>query len=183
MSMRVIGLLSARYTSSWALGLRAVVWSLLGERGVQLVGPNAGDLACRATGPGRMAEPNEIVEAAAAQLARPPAKVVILSDSPYDRVDPVRYATVTEAEHDRNGLRVRIRLGSYPVVDDEPRLINLVRSYLEEESYQVVTAANAQRFEWPVAIPFSIPAEGRYRVELVVSKVNVKWRVKGITRE
>jgi len=30
------------------------------------------------------------------------------------------------------------------VVDDEPRLINLVRGYLEEEGYQVVTAANGR---------------------------------------
>ena len=44
--------------------------------------------------------------------------LVILSDSPYERVDPVRYATVTDAEHDRNGLRVRIRVGPFPVVED-----------------------------------------------------------------
>ena len=31
------------------------------------------------------------------------------------------------------------------VVDDEPRLINLVRGYLEEEGYQVVTAANGRQ--------------------------------------
>jgi DNA-binding response OmpR family regulator len=30
------------------------------------------------------------------------------------------------------------------VVDDEPRLVNLVRGYLEEEGYQVVTAANGR---------------------------------------
>lgn len=30
------------------------------------------------------------------------------------------------------------------VVDDEPRLVNLVRGYLEEEGYQVVAAANGR---------------------------------------
>jgi phosphopantothenoylcysteine synthetase/decarboxylase len=39
------------------------------DRGVKVVGPNEGRVACGHEGPGRMAEPDEIVEAAAGLLA------------------------------------------------------------------------------------------------------------------
>ncbi len=42
----------------------------LRDRGAVLVGPGEGDLACGETGPGRMAEPAEIVEAVREVLAR-----------------------------------------------------------------------------------------------------------------
>ena len=46
----------------------------LTERGVHTVGPGEGFLACRTTGKGRMAEPAEILEAAAELLRRKPPK-------------------------------------------------------------------------------------------------------------
>lgn len=42
--------------------------------GVRTIGPGEGYLACRAVGPGRMSEPLEILEAAAALLLRNPPK-------------------------------------------------------------------------------------------------------------
>ena len=64
--------------------------------GVRIVGPNDGEMACGEFGPGRMAEPAEIVEAimhALAPPARPLAgkKVVITAGPTREPIDPVRY--------------------------------------------------------------------------------------------
>ena len=51
--------------------------------------------------------------------------LVILSDSPYSRIDPVRYATVTATKHSRNGLQITIKVGplpeDLPVVSTQPQ--------------------------------------------------------------
>jgi len=68
--------------------------------GVDFVGPNEGDMACGEYGPGRMAEPAEIlaaIEAHFAELAYPgggPLKgkrVLITSGPTHEPIDPVRY--------------------------------------------------------------------------------------------
>jgi phosphopantothenoylcysteine decarboxylase/phosphopantothenate--cysteine ligase len=46
----------------------------LTERGVELIGPETGRLACGTAGPGRMSEPEEIVSAVAARLLAAPPK-------------------------------------------------------------------------------------------------------------
>ena len=51
---------------------RNVAW--LAEQGFLLVGPNSGWQACRAVGAGRMAEPEELLEAVRAQLLTSPPK-------------------------------------------------------------------------------------------------------------
>jgi hypothetical protein len=61
--------------------------------------------------------------------------IVILSDSPYSQVDPARYATVTAAEHGRNGLQVTIKVGPWPVVDDEAALIAPLRAHPTQPPY------------------------------------------------
>lgn len=48
--------------------------AVLSEQGFRFVGPGEGWLACRSVGAGRMAEPDEIVEAAVAVLKAKPAK-------------------------------------------------------------------------------------------------------------
>jgi phosphopantothenoylcysteine decarboxylase/phosphopantothenate--cysteine ligase len=48
--------------------------SALAERGYRMVGPGEGWLACRSVGPGRMAEPDEIVDAIVPMLQGNPAK-------------------------------------------------------------------------------------------------------------
>ncbi len=66
----------------------------LAERGVVLVGPDAGDQACGDVGPGRMSEPATIA-ARAAQLFRSGAlaglRVVITAGPTREALDPVRY--------------------------------------------------------------------------------------------
>ena len=57
----------------WLAPATAVNMKTLAERGVHVVGPGEGRLACGDTGPGRMAEPDEILAAAAELLkAKPP---------------------------------------------------------------------------------------------------------------
>ena len=83
----------------------------LRQDGVLVVGPNDGDMACGEYGPGRMAEPLEIVAAIEAALQRPtllplPAsaappsaaagslagkRVLVTSGPTHEAIDPVRY--------------------------------------------------------------------------------------------
>lgn len=67
---------------------------LVDVRGVRVVGPGAGFLACRWTGPGRLAEPADIVEAAAHVLSAQDLagrRVVVTAGPTWEPVDPVRY--------------------------------------------------------------------------------------------
>lgn len=62
--------------------------------GIAVVGPNDGDMACGEFGPGRMAEPLEIVAAIEAKLADGPLKgkrVLVTSGPTHEPIDPVRY--------------------------------------------------------------------------------------------
>jgi len=62
--------------------------------GVLLAGPNEGDMACGEYGPGRMAEPLEIVTAVEAALMDGPLKgkhVLVTSGPTHEPIDPVRY--------------------------------------------------------------------------------------------
>lgn len=66
----------------------------LKDDGIQFVGPNEGDMACGEFGPGRMAEPMEIVAAIENHLQNGPLKgkrVLITSGPTHEPIDPVRY--------------------------------------------------------------------------------------------
>lgn len=66
----------------------------LKEDGVAFVGPNEGDMACGEYGPGRMAEPTEVVTAIENQLAEgvlTGRRVVVTSGPTHEPIDPVRY--------------------------------------------------------------------------------------------
>ena len=63
--------------------------------GVAIINPNEGDMACGETGPGRMAEPLEIMEAVAeALMPKGPLKglkALITAGPTHEPIDPVRY--------------------------------------------------------------------------------------------
>ncbi|RGP39095.1 bifunctional phosphopantothenoylcysteine decarboxylase/phosphopantothenate--cysteine ligase CoaBC [Pseudotabrizicola alkalilacus] len=62
--------------------------------GVLMVGPNEGEMACGEYGPGRMAEPVEIVAAIGAALGGGPLAgrhVLVTSGPTHEPIDPVRY--------------------------------------------------------------------------------------------
>lgn len=70
--------------------------ALLGRRGVLFCGPGSGEQACGETGPGRMAEPAEIVDAAAQALgsdALAGLRVLLTAGPTQEPLDPVRFIT------------------------------------------------------------------------------------------
>jgi phosphopantothenoylcysteine decarboxylase / phosphopantothenate---cysteine ligase len=73
---------------------RANVQRLIDVAGAKVVGPDAGFLACRWTGPGRLAEPADIVEAAARVVARQDLagrRVVVTAGPTHEALDPARF--------------------------------------------------------------------------------------------
>lgn len=69
--------------------------AVLAKRGVQFVEPGSGFLACGWQGKGRLAEPDEIVEAAEGLLGRTRAwqgrKVLVTAGPTFEDLDPVRF--------------------------------------------------------------------------------------------
>jgi len=68
----------------------------LRARGIAVVGPDAGDMACGEYGPGRMAEPEAIFAAIRDALAPVPRdlagrRIVVTSGPTHEPIDPVRY--------------------------------------------------------------------------------------------
>jgi phosphopantothenoylcysteine decarboxylase/phosphopantothenate--cysteine ligase len=70
---------------------------ILRQANVAMVGPNEGDMACGEYGPGRMAEPEEIIAAIERMLGGSRAltlrgrKVIITAGPTHEPIDPVRY--------------------------------------------------------------------------------------------
>ena len=71
--------------------------STLAGDGIRTVGPNEGDMACGEFGPGRMAEPGEILDAIERIFRRPEAgaltgkRVLVTAGPTREPIDPVRY--------------------------------------------------------------------------------------------
>ena len=67
----------------------------LATRGVLIVGPNEGDMACGEYGPGRMAEPDEIVAAVEGHFGTGAPlsgrRALVTSGPTFEPIDPVRY--------------------------------------------------------------------------------------------
>ena len=118
----------AMNTGMWTAAATQRNVATLKERGVHLVGPGEGKLACGDTGAGRMSEPAEIVEAMEAILARREdlsgLKVLITAGGTRERLDPVRFLSndssgkmgfaLAEAARDR-GAEVTLVYGSVSV--------------------------------------------------------------------
>ena len=111
---------------------------ILAGRGVRFVDPGAGYLACGWIGKGRLAEPEEIVEAADAVVAGPRTlrgRVVVVSAGPtYEDIDEVRYVGnrssgkmgyAVAAEAARRGARVVLVSG--PTHLQAPAGVDIVR--------------------------------------------------------
>jgi phosphopantothenoylcysteine decarboxylase/phosphopantothenate--cysteine ligase len=84
----------------WANAATQANVAVLRSRGVTVLGPAEGDQACGETGPGRMLEPDAIVEAVVgARNATSTAgtlagrKVVVTAGPTRERIDPVRFIT------------------------------------------------------------------------------------------
>ncbi len=97
----------------------------LAGRGVRVVGPNEGDMACGEFGPGRMAEPAEILDAVSAyfgSLAPLSGRRALVTSGPtYEAIDPVRY--IANRSSGRQGHAVAqalARLGAETILVSGP---------------------------------------------------------------
>ena len=133
--------------------------------GIAFVGPNDGDMACGEFGPGRMAEPLEIVAAAEEILRGPTAlplpfvrpgveqrlagrHILVTAGPTYEPIDPVRFIgnrssglqgyAIAEATRDAGA---RVTLVSGPVKLADPPGIRVVRVETAAEMLQAVNEA------------------------------------------
>src|ERR1044071_5213695 len=102
---------------------RANVMRLVEVAGYHVVGPGDGFLACRWTGPGRLAEPADIVEAAAHVLSAQDLagkRIVVTAGPTYEPIDPARFignrssgkmGAALAAAAQRRGAEVTLLLG------------------------------------------------------------------------
>ncbi len=116
----------------WQHAATVANMALLAARGIHVVGPDAGAMACNEFGPGRLAEPPAIVASIEALLApRRPLSgrhVLVTSGPTHEPIDPVRY--IANRSSGRQGhaiatalaeLGARVTLVSGPVnVPDPP---------------------------------------------------------------
>jgi phosphopantothenoylcysteine decarboxylase/phosphopantothenate--cysteine ligase len=81
----------------WANAATQANVATLRARGIAVLGPGAGDQACGETGPGRMLEPLEIIDAlwpaTAAVGGLAGRKVLVTAGPTRERIDPVRFIT------------------------------------------------------------------------------------------
>ncbi len=128
----------------------------LESRGVHLVEPGEGYLACGWIGKGRLAEPEAIVEAAVGMLAPPDSllrgrRVVVSAGPTYEDIDPVRYVGnrssgrmgfAIAAEAMRRGAHVSLIAG--PTRVEPPAANDVVRVRTAAEMHAAVMAAAAR---------------------------------------
>ena len=84
----------AMHTEMWEHGATTANIETLAARGVHVVGPASGRLTGSDSGPGRMAEPEDIVRFALALVREKPLagkKVVISGGGTREKIDPVRF--------------------------------------------------------------------------------------------
>jgi len=125
-------------TNMWANPLtQANLRKLMDVAGHRVVGPGDGFLACRWTGPGRLAEPADILEAAAHVLSRQDLtgrRIVVTAGPTHEAIDPARFVgnrssgkmgAAIAAAAQRRGAEVTLLLGPSSV--PEPVGVTVVR--------------------------------------------------------
>ncbi|MFK7837668.1 MAG: bifunctional phosphopantothenoylcysteine decarboxylase/phosphopantothenate--cysteine ligase CoaBC [Sulfitobacter sp.] len=119
--------------------------------GIRVVGPNDGDMACGEYGPGRMAEPLEIVAAVEAQFAKGPLKgkrILVTSGPTHEPIDPVRYianrssgAQGTAIAQALTGLGAEVVFVTGPADVPPPEGVQVVRVQTADEMLKAVEEA------------------------------------------
>jgi phosphopantothenoylcysteine decarboxylase/phosphopantothenate--cysteine ligase len=119
----------------------------------RVVGPGDGFLACRWTGPGRLAEPEDIVEAAATLLSVQDLagkKLVVSAGPTYEAIDPVRFVgnrssgkmgIALAAAAKRRGADVTLILGPSAV----PPPLGVTTNHVETAAQLQWALANASK--------------------------------------
>ncbi len=145
----------------------AVVRNLatLRERGVHVVGPGEGYLACGWMGPGRLAEPVEVI-AAVESVLRPAGDlvgrcIVVTAGPTYEDLDPVRYVgnrssgrmgVALAAEAVSRGARVVLVLGPSALGPPQGAELVRVRSAAEMRTSVMDHAADADAIIMAAAV-------------------------------
>ena len=130
--------------------------------GIVFVGPDEGEMACGEFGPGRMAEPDDIVEAIENLLADAPAKrvggptskslsgrhVLITSGPTQEPIDPVRYIANRSSGKQGHALAraaqalgAQVTLVSGPVTLPDPEGVRVVKVETANEMLAAVQQA------------------------------------------
>lgn len=123
--------------------------AVLEKRGVRLIDPNEGYLACGYTGKGRLAEPEEIVNYLEKSLTEGKLlegkKLLITAGPTQEKIDPVRY--LTNYSSGKMGFAIAevaanmgadVTLVSGPVALPTPRGVKRIDVVTTEEMYQTV---------------------------------------------
>lgn len=144
----------------------------LTERGIRMIGPDSGFLACGDSGAGRMSEPTAIVDAVTELLNRKQdfagLRVMVTAGATRERLDPVRYMTndssgkmgfALAAAAKERGAQVLVIAGHTTAAVPDGVTIQRVDS--TQELYDaVLTAATGQ----DVVIQAAAPADYRFAV-------------------
>ena len=147
----------------------------LAKRGVLVVPPEEGPMACGEFGPGRLAEPRAILAAIEAFFADGPLKgrhAIVTSGPTHEPIDPVRY--IANRSSGKQGhaiatalaaLGARVTLVSGPVSVPDPAGVDVVRVETAREMRDAVMAA------LPADIAVCAAAVGDWRVEATAQKI------------
>ncbi|MBU2090629.1 MAG: bifunctional phosphopantothenoylcysteine decarboxylase/phosphopantothenate--cysteine ligase CoaBC [Alphaproteobacteria bacterium] len=141
----------------------------LKSRGVRFIGPNEGDMACGEYGPGRMAEPLEVVAAIEAYFGTdaPLAgrRALVTSGPTYEAIDPVRFIGNRSSGKQGHALAAALAsagaettLVSGPTAEPAPAGVSVVRI---ESARQMLEACQAAL---PVDIAICAAAVADWRV-------------------
>ncbi len=119
--------------------------------GVQLVGPDKGEMACGEYGPGRMAEPEAIFAAISAALMGGPLQgrhILVTSGPTHEPIDPVRYIANRSSGAQGTAIAAALRdLGAEvtfvtgPATVPPPAGVKVVRVETAQQMLQAVQAA------------------------------------------
>lgn len=143
----------------------------LRARGVAFAGPTVGPLASGESGVGRMAEPDDIVDAAARALTPPDlagCRVVVSAGGTHEAIDPVRF--VGNRSSGRMGFAVAVRArdrgasvvlvsGPSALPDPEGVTVQRVRSAREMRDAVLAAAGAADAVVMAAAVADYRPAE------------------------
>jgi len=155
----------------WAHPLtRANLVRLTEVAGYRVVGPGDGFLACRWTGPGRLAEPADIVEAAAHVLSPQDLagkRVVVTAGPTYEAIDPARFignrssgkmGAALAAAAQRRGAEVTLLLGPSAIAPPVGVTVVAVESAVQLEAALATAAEGADVIIMAAAVADYRPA-------------------------
>ncbi|TDE39587.1 bifunctional phosphopantothenoylcysteine decarboxylase/phosphopantothenate--cysteine ligase CoaBC [Antarcticimicrobium sediminis] len=152
----------------WAHPATARNRAQLEQDGITFVGPNDGAMACGEFGPGRMAEPAEIVAAVAAQFAAGPLvgkRIIVTSGPTHEPIDPVRYIANRSSGAQGTAIAAALAaLGAQVVFVTGPAEV------APPQGVEVVAVETAQQML--VAVEVALPADAG-----VFAAAVADWRV------